>query len=147
MRTVDVRLPEDYLKVLLVYGSLSDVTNKALEQISLGKLPEIAEMPSVGELGGKTCKKLITVNNDDYEMLVNIYGQHSSKVSLKRLLCYIVDTEAYEALGWKPVLPNSTAYKYKLNHCIDILKSIYKIAPLKHISALASIIEQLNTLT
>ena len=146
MRTIDVRLPEDYLKVLLVYGSLSDITNRALEQVSLGNFPEIAEMPAVGELGGKTCKKLVTVDNDDYEMLVNVYGPHSSKVSLKRLLCYIVDTEAYETLGWKPVLANSTAYKFRLNHCINNLKSIHKIAPPKHIPAITSVIEQLNNL-
>lgn len=98
MRVVDVRLPREYLQILETYGTLSDIANKALEEISKGNLPEIADMPALGYNDSHFAKKLISVENEDYETLVATYGPHSSRISLRRLFVYLVESEAIQIL-------------------------------------------------
>lgn len=146
MRVVDVRLPREYLQILETYGTLSDIANKALEEISKGNLPEIADMPALGYNDSHFAKKLVSVENEDYETLVATYGPHSSRISLRRLFVYLVESEMIQNLGF---IPKQATKEYCKTHeyCMRVIKRLYQLAPEKYIAPIAEIIEKLNTLS
>lgn len=146
MRVVDVRLPREYLQILETYGTLSDIANKALEEISKGNLPEIADMPALGYNDSHFAKKLVRVENEDYETLVATYGQHSSRISLRRLFVYLIESETIQNLGF---IPKQATKEYCKHHeyCMRVIKRLYQLAPEKYIAPIAEIIEKLNTLS
>lgn len=146
MRVVDVRLPREYLQILETYGTLSDIANKALEEISKGNLPEIADMPALGYNDSHFAKKLVRVENEDYETLVATYGTHSSRISLRRLFVYLVESEMLQNLGFIPKQATKT-YCKQHEYCVRVMKRLYQLAPEKYIAPIAEIIEKLNTLS
>lgn len=97
MRCVNVRLPKQYIDILQMYGSLDDVTDKALDMVYTDLLPPINEMPAVSTLPN-ACKRVIRVTNEEYDDNCKLLGPKHHANSIKRLLTYIVDNEIY--LNW-----------------------------------------------
>lgn len=133
MIKANIIIPLEYYNILTVFGSIEDVIYKALElcengEIDLENLPQTANFVNTEN---KTVSVIIT--NSYYENLRNMYGATSPKVSLRKLLCYIVENEIYFDYHWEvvQVYDNETrnkinSYKYditnKANKLVKLLK-------------------------
>ena len=143
MRCVNVRLPKQYIDILQMYGSLDDVTDKALDMVYTDALPPINEMPAVSNLPN-TCKRVIRVTNEEYDDNCKLLGPKHHTNSIKRLLTYIVDNEIY--LNWPMRKTASDTYCKQLLECIGRLDKLSQIAPLqdrKKINEALTILETL----
>ena len=109
VRKIDVRLHEDYYNVLTQFGTLDQVVDKAINAIEAGGI-DLDVVPACPPLTG-THKYIVTVDNLFYDDLVQIYGSHSNRISMRRILYYIVDNELYRTLHWEPVQSVSPASK------------------------------------
>jgi hypothetical protein len=109
VRKIDVRLHEDYYNVLTQFGTLNQVVDKAINAIEAGSI-DLDCIPACPPLTG-THKYIVTVDNLFYDDLVQIYGSHSNRISMRRILYYIVDSELYNTLRWEPVQSVSPASK------------------------------------
>ena len=107
VRKIDVRLHEDYYNVLTQFGTLDQVVDKAINAIEAGSI-DLDNIPACPPLTG-THKYIVTVDNLFYDDLVQIYGSHSNRISMRRILYYIVDSELYNTLHWEPVRNTSPA--------------------------------------
>lgn len=110
VRKIDVRLHEDYYNVLTQFGTLDQVVDKAINAIEAGSI-DLDCIPACPPLTG-THKYIVTVDNLFYDDLVQIYGSHSNRISMRRILYYIVDSELYSTLHWEPVRNTSPASKH-----------------------------------
>ena len=143
MRCVNVRLPKQYIDILQMYGSLDDVTDKALDMVYTDALPPINEMPAVSTLPN-ACKRVIRVTNEEYDDNCKLLGPKHHTNSIKRLLTYIVDNEIY--LNWPMRKTASDTYCKQLLECIGRLDKLSQIAPLqdrKKINEALTILETL----
>ena len=128
MRCVNVRLPKQYIDILQMYGSLDDVTDKALDMVYTDLLPPINEMPAVSTLPN-ACKRVIRVTNEEYDDNCKLLGPKHHTNSIKRLLTYIVDNEIY--LNWPMRKTASDTYCKQLLECVGRLDKLSQIAPLQ----------------
>ena len=128
MRCVNVRLPKQYIDILQMYGSLDDVTDKALDMVYADLLPPINEMPAVSTLPN-ACKRVIRVTNEEYDDNCKLLGPKHHTNSIKRLLTYIVDNEIY--LNWPMRKTASDTYCKQLLECVGRLDKLSQIAPLQ----------------
>lgn len=143
MRCVNVRLPKQYIDILQMYGSLDDVTDKALDMVYTDALPPINEMPAVSNLPN-ACKRVIRVTNEEYDDNCKLLGPKHHANSIKRLLTYIVDNEIY--LNWPMRKTASDTYCRQLLECVGRLDKLSQIAPLqdrKKINEALTILETL----
>ena len=126
-----------------MYGSLDDVTDKALDMVYTDALPPINEMPAVSTLPN-ACKRVIRVTNEEYDDNCKLLGPKHHTNSIKRLLTYIVDNEIY--LNWPMRKTASDTYCKQLLECIGRLDKLSQIAPLqdrKKINEALTILETL----
>lgn len=98
VRKIDVRLHKEYHDILTQFGTLDEVVDKVISEVESGVI-NLDELPSCPELTGAH-KYIVTVDNPFYDDLVQIYGAHSNKISMRRILYYVVDNELYIQLGW-----------------------------------------------
>lgn len=122
VRKIDVRLHEDYYNVLTQFGTLDQVVDKAINAIEAGSI-DLDLVPACPPLTG-THKYIVTVDNLFYDDLVQIYGSHSNRISMRRILYYIVDSELYNTLHWE--LVRNTSPTSKRSKRIDNL--LYEMA-------------------
>lgn len=99
VRKIDVRLHKEYYDVLTQFGTLNEVVDKVINEIEAGTI-NIDELPRCPDLSG-THKYIVTIDNPFYDDLVQIYGSHSNKISMRRILYYVVDNELYLQFRWK----------------------------------------------
>ena len=91
MIKVNVQLPVEYYNILSMFGTMDEVTAKALELCENGEILLETLPPVYADETSKTFQ--VVINNNYYENLREIYGPTSPKVSIRKLLCYIVENE------------------------------------------------------
>lgn len=131
MIKANIIIPLEYYNILTVFGSIEDVIYKALElcengEIDLENLPQTANFVNVEN-------KIISVviTNSYYENLRTIYGTTSPKVSLRKLLCYIVENEIYFDYHWEVVQVYDKETRNKIDsYKYDIITKVNKLTKL-----------------
>ena len=101
MIKVNIAISDEYYKILRLFGTMDEVVQKALELAEKGDI-NIEDCPYVQQFG-RLKHLVVTIDNEFYESLRALHGATSTKVSINRLLYYIVDNELYEEYGWKQV--------------------------------------------
>lgn len=86
-------------KVLQNFGSIDYVVSLALKEAEKGNI-NITELPYTNH-EKDIVKKQVTINSVYYTNLYALYGQRNPKISIARLLTYIVDNELYAYWGWQ----------------------------------------------
>ena len=147
MRYVDVRLPKDYVNLLRMYGTLEKVTQLALNMVHNETLPPIQEMDSAPSDKRGCGKYIIAVNDEQFCKDCEIYGANNPRVSIRRLLYYIVDNEIYTDWELRTTpLETDDKYKERINKCILIIKTLMRKAPPEHIKYLEKALEYIQML-
>ena len=147
MRYIDVRLPKDYVNILRMYGTLDEVAELALDMVYNEVLPPIQEMDVPPSDKSGCSKYIIAVSHQQYCDDCEMYGANNPRVSLRRLLYYIVDNEIYSnwLLRTAP-LETDAKYKERLTRCISSIKLLINKAPPEHISCLRKALQLVQSL-
>ena len=122
---VKVSLPVDVLEIMKQFGTPSEVTDRILAAGEEWYF-DMENCPAY-ETSCRNVRIPITVTNQYYEELVFTRGEHSNKVSLRRIISYFIYNELYNELGWEPV--DSTSETNEM--CSEIKKLINRVAMLR----------------
>lgn len=126
MIKVNVTISEEYYKILRLFGTMDEVVQKALVLAERGEI-DFEDCPYVQQYG-RLKHVVVTVDNPYYETLRSLYGATSTKISINRLLYYIVDNELYEVYEWKQVNKYNEENEAKIAGCKStILHNINKL--------------------
>lgn len=129
MIKVNVQLPVEYYNILSMFGTMDEVTAKALELCENGEILLETLPPVYADETSKTFQ--VVINNNYYENLREIYGPTSPKVSIRKLLCYIVENEVYTDYKWPVVrLYDEQTLKKIKAYKLDTIGKTAKIIPL-----------------
>ena len=127
MIKVNITMSEECYKILLLFGTIDEVVQKALVLVEKGEI-DLESCPYVQQFG-KLKHIVVTIDNPYYESLRALYGATSPKASINRLLYYIVDNEIYEACGWKQVNKYNAENEAKIEgYKSTILHNINKLS-------------------
>lgn len=122
---VKVSLPKDVLEVMKQFGTPSEVADRIL---AAGEewVFDMENCPSY-ESSCRSVRTPLTITNQYYEELVLTRGEHSNKVSLRRIISYFIYNEIYNELGWEPI--DSTSEDNLI--CAEIKKLINRVVTLR----------------
>lgn len=98
--TQSIYLHRYVVDTLSLFGELSDVINRILQEGADGKIELLNRPPCTNRKGAGRYN--VNITQQDYLELLECYPVNSSKVSIRRLLYWFVDFEIYEQLEWKP---------------------------------------------
>lgn len=98
--TQSIYLHRYVVDTLSLFGELSDVINRILQEGADGKIQLVNRPPCTNRKGAGRYN--VNITQQDYLELLEYYPVNSSKVSIRRLLYWFVDFEIYEQLEWKP---------------------------------------------
>ena len=131
MIKANIIIPLEYYNILTVFGSIEDVIYKALELCENGEI-DLENLPQTANFVNTATKPVsVIITNSYYENLRNIYGATSPKVSLRKLLCYIVENEIYFDYHWEVVQVYDTETRNKINsYKYDITNKATKLVKL-----------------
>jgi len=122
MRT-EVYLHLQVVEVLRCFGELSDVVNDILQAGADGII-SLMDLPAAPPRDGSG-RYPVTIRQQDYLDLLDIYGYNNPRVSLRRILYTFVEEQQYELLGWKmreDFVPRDT--RLMIKHLTDAQDSI-----------------------
>lgn len=122
---VKVSLPKDVLEVMKQFGTPSEVADRILVAGEEWYF-DMENCPAY-ESNCRNVRVSLTITNQYYEELVLMRGEHSNKVSLRRIISYFIYNELYNELGWEPI--NSTSESNLM--CDEIKKLINRVATLR----------------
>lgn len=127
MIKVNIAISENYYKILRLFGTMDEVVDKALKLVELGEI-DIEDCPPVPTT--RDCRRtVVIINNEYYEELRAKYGPTSSKISINRLLYYIVDNELYSVYSWEQNFELTKDQKQIVQSCkCDILYRLSKLS-------------------
>lgn len=127
MIKVNIAIDNNYYNILRMFGTIDDVVDKALKLVEQGDV-DIESCPPVPT--NRNCKHIVVViNNEHYEELRAKYGPTSSKISVNRLLYYVVDNELYSVYGWEQNFELTKDQKQMVQSCkCDILYRLSKLS-------------------
>ena len=131
MIKANIIIPLEYYNILTVFGSIEDVIYKALELCENGEI-DLENLPQTANFVNTETKTIsVIITNSYYENLRNIYGATSPKVSLRKLLCYIVENEVYFDYHWEVVQVYDKETRNKINsYKYDITNKATKLVKL-----------------
>ena len=131
MIKANITIPLEYYNILTVFGSIEDVIYKALELCENGEI-DLENLPQTANFANTETKTIpVIITNSYYENLRNIYGATSPKVSLRKLLCYIVENEIYFDYHWEVVQVYDKETRNKINsYKYDITNKATKLVKL-----------------
>lgn len=98
---VKVNLPVDVLETMKQFGTPSEVANKILAAGEEWYF-DMENCPAY-ETSCRNVRTPLTITNQYYEELLCTRGEHSNKLSLRRIISYFIYNELYNELGWEPV--------------------------------------------
>lgn len=124
-------IPQEYYNILTVFGSMEDVVYKALELCENGEI-DLENLPQTANFMGVEMKTVsVVISNNYYETLRTLYGATSPKVSLRKLLCYIVENEVYFDYHWEVVQVYDKDTRNKIDsYKYDIKTKLIKLTKL-----------------
>lgn len=93
-----IRIPCDVLEILRTLGDISTVTNTALAY-SLNGGFDLMSCPRIDK-GRPTQATTVYITNNEYIDYIATLGVHSNRLSVARLLTWLVDSGTYEQIPW-----------------------------------------------
>lgn len=103
-----IRVPCDVLELLQSLGDIDVVTDTAIQYALNGGF-DIMACPRIDR--GRPCKAVnINITNHEYLDYVATLGVHSNRLSVARLLAYLVDNGLYEQIPWPDTQTSMTRY-------------------------------------
>ena len=99
MIKVNIAIDNNYYNILRLFGTMDEVVDKALKLVEQGEI-DFDRCPQIPTT--KNCRHIVVaISNPYYEELRALHGATSSKISINRLLYYIVDNELYYTYEWE----------------------------------------------
>ena len=99
---------------LRMFGDLNDVVDRILCEVDVEDKPECPDRNGANRYN-------IDVINEEYLALIELHGNRSKNISLRRLLYWFVDNEIYNDLGWTPVSDYISQYDKDVNRSINFI--------------------------
>lgn len=93
-----IRIPCDVLEILRTLGDISTVTNTALAYALNGGC-DLMSCPRI-DTGRPTQATTVYITNHEYIDYIATLGVHSNRLSVSRLLTWLVDSGTYEQIPW-----------------------------------------------
>lgn len=93
-----IRIPCDVLEILRTLGDISTVTNTALAYALNGGF-DLMSCPRI-DRGRPTQATTVYITNHEYIDYIATLGVHSNRLSVARLLTWLVDSGTYEQIPW-----------------------------------------------
>lgn len=93
-----IRIPCDVLEILRTLGDISTVADTALGY-AFGGGCDLMSCPRIDH-GRPTQATTVHISNHEYLDYITALGVHSNRVSLARLLTWLVDSGTYEQIPW-----------------------------------------------
>ena len=93
-----IRIPCDVLEILRTLGDISTVTNTALAYALNGGF-DLMSCPRIDK-GRPTQATTVYITNHEYIDYIATLGVHSNRLSVARLLTWMVDSGTYEQIPW-----------------------------------------------
>ena len=93
-----IRIPCDVLEILRTLGDISTVTNTALAYALNGGF-DLMSCPRIDK-GRPTQATTVYITNHEYIDYIATLGVHSNRLSVARLLTWLVDSGTYEQIPW-----------------------------------------------
>ena len=93
-----IRIPCDVLEILRTLGDISTVTNTALAYALNGGF-DLKSCPRIDK-GRPTQATTVYITNHEYIDYIATLGVHSNRLSVARLLTWLVDSGTYEQIPW-----------------------------------------------
>lgn len=93
-----IRIPCDVLEILRTLGDISTVTDTALAYALNGGF-DLMSCPRIDK-GRPTQATTVYITNHEYIDYIATLGVHSNKLSVARLLTWLVDSGTYEQIPW-----------------------------------------------
>ena len=93
-----IRIPCDVLEILRTLGDINTVTNTALAYALNGGL-DLMSCPRIDK-GRPTQATTVYITNPEYIDYIATLGVHSNRLSVARLLTWLVDSGTYEQIPW-----------------------------------------------
>ena len=93
-----IRIPCDVLEILRTLGDISTVTNTALAYALNGGF-DLMSCPRIDK-GRPTQATTVYITNPEYIDYIATLGVHSNRLSVARLLTWLVDSGTYEQIPW-----------------------------------------------
>lgn len=131
MIAANITIPLEYYNILTVFGSIEDVIYKALDLCESGEI-DLENLPQTADFANVESKRVsVIITHRYYENLREIYGTTSPRVSLRKLLCYIVENEIYYEYHWEVVQVYDKETRNKINsYKYDIITKSNKLTKL-----------------
>ena len=129
MIKVNIAIDNNYYNILRLFGTMDEVVDKALKLVEQGEIdfdrcPQIPTTKNYRHI-------VVSITNPYYEELRALHGATSSKISINRLLYYIVDNELYYTYGWERNFELSKDQKRQVESWkCDIMYRITKLSRL-----------------
>lgn len=129
MIKVNIAIDNNYYNILRLFGTMDEVVDKALKLVEQGEI-DFDRCPQIPTT--KNCRHIVVaISNPYYEELRALHGATSSKISINRLLYYIVDNELYYTYGWERNFELSKDQKRQVESWkCDIMYRISKLSKL-----------------
>ena len=93
-----IRIPCDVLEILRTLGDISTVTDTALAYALNGGC-DLMTCPRIDK-GRPTQATTVYITNHEYIDYIATLGVHSNRLSVARLLTWLVDSGTYEQIPW-----------------------------------------------
>lgn len=93
-----IRIPCDVLEILRTLGDISTVTDTALAYALNGGF-DLMSCPRIDK-GRPTQATTVYITNPEYIDYIATLGVHSNRLSVARLLTWLVDSGTYEQIPW-----------------------------------------------
>ena len=129
MIKVNIAIDNNYYNILRLFGTMDEVVDKALKLVEQGEI-DFDRCPQIPTT--KNCRHIVVaISNPYYEELRALHGATSSKISINRLLYYIVDNELYYTYVWERNFELSKDQKRQVESWkCDIMYRITKLSRL-----------------
>ena len=120
---VTVRLHDEYYRYLLQFGLLQEVIDRILQSIC-DKQIDFEQFDKVPDVKGAR-NLTVEIDNPFYLELVDTYGIHNYKISIRRMLYWFVDYDMGNEWGWAIIKQNSlpikmTKYLKQMEHSCNL---------------------------
>ena len=98
---LSIYLHRQIVEILTCYGDLNTVINRILREAAAGKFDVMHKPPAPSR---ETASRYdITITEPSYLELLDVYGPHSSKISIRRVIYWFVDNEMYDEFEWEQI--------------------------------------------
>lgn len=124
---VSVRVHDEYYKYMTQFGQFAETIDRLLTEINSRQI-DFEQFDKVPPVNG-TRNIMVEINNSFYIALVEQYGVHNYKISIRRMIYWFVDYDMGNEWGWPIVQQDS--FPSKMSKYVERMEHFCNLA-LKH---------------